>query len=689
MKPGQTFELARVNPTESALGRVFSYPTISPLIKLRDPQKESIECFYASDKKRKIISLPTGVGKSITGLTIAAQTNGRVLWIAHRDELIEQPADACRKLFNGLMFGIVKANQNDPGHRLTFASIQTLQKKKRLDWVIEAGPISLVIFDECHHVMAASSKKVLERLGCFRPDGPTLLGLTATIERSDKLSLADVFEEIVYRLPIADAIRDGYLVQPIPIQVPLPINPRALRRINDDFAKSDLERELTRTDAAKATAIAIKVNCEDRKTLVFCASVDQAKKTSDECKKLGLASAWVSGAPHMKNSERKQVIKDLASGKLRVVVCSDLLIEGYDEKTISAVVMAKPTLSQSRYIQQAGRGLRTASHKVDCKIIDLVFATDLGLATSDILLAKKEKKIQKKRKKRIVEDVNDEWKRIASYLRTAKIDLMEHGEIMFARASDSLYVTAAKDGDLVVLRRVAREGDEDDDRWIIEHQGLIYTPEPIPFQATLAACDLLMPSFGGSVAPNSPEWNAAAEKPVYGPGKEASEFTYATPIVQPASAPILMSAEDAVDMQQRIKHEIGERICREFTALVAVAIRDGKGHLYNYDKKPPANAEKWGWRTLKGVQGLVPVGGMLGWIRQDEVGIDPSLALELAKDSALRLQAREPDASLTELKKMFGTTRMLFKSQKLDWLKVRLETLVAPSYAKTSAAESK
>jgi hypothetical protein len=528
--------------------------------------------------------------------------------------------------------------------------------------------------------MAKTSKKVLEHLGCFLPGGPTLLGLTATIERSDKLSLIDIFEEIVYRLPISDAIRDGYLVAPVAIQVPLPINPKALRRINDDFAQSDLDRELTRVDAAKATAIAIKVNCGDRKTLVFCASVDQAKKTSEECRNLGMESAWVSGAPHMKTAARKQVIRDLKSGKLRVVICSQLLVEGYDEKTISSVVMAKPTLSQSMYIQQAGRGLRTAKHKTDCLIIDLVFVSNLGLVTADILLANKEKKIQKKRKKRVVEDVNDEWKRLSSYLRTAKIDLMEHGEITYARASDSLYVTAAKDGDLVVIRRVAKHEDNDD-RWVIEHQGLIYTPEPIAFQDALATCDLLMPSFGGSAAPNTPEWNAAADKPLHGPGKDASEFTYAAQV--PVAAPMLLSAEDAYDLQDRIKHEIEERLKKEFLILVGIAIRDGKGHLYAHDKKEPVDGERWGWRKK------LPMGPMIGWISADgvEARLDPLASIEAAINSATRLQARVPDCSVSDIKHLFRTTSGSFKSRNLVWIKALLSDLVPPPHIQAPVEE--
>ncbi len=211
-------------------------------------------------------------GKSVAGLAIAGRINGRVLWIAHRDELIEQPAHEASDHFPGLEFGTEKGLvANGVGKRIVFASIQTLGIKNtaRLKSIMSGAPFSLVIYDETHHAVASSARRVLGHLGCLREDGkgPSLLGLTATIGRADKINLGEVFEEVIYKRSAQEAIVEGYLVPPKPIKVPLAFNRAALREKDGDYIVGDLEKEMERLQAAQATAASIFGNCGNRQTI--------------------------------------------------------------------------------------------------------------------------------------------------------------------------------------------------------------------------------------------------------------------------------------------------------------------------------------------------------------------------------------------------------------------------------------
>lgn len=638
-----------------------NYPVIAPELELRLPQREAIECWEAARKRRVIISLPTACGKTITALTITGRINSRVLWIAHREELIQQSYDECLEKFPGLDVGIVKAERDQCAHRLTIASIQTLAQEDRLIGLLMWGHFDLVTVDECHHSVSPTYMKVLAQLGCFTPSGPKLLGLTATIERSDKISLAKAFEEIVYKYPIQDAIKNGYLVRPVPVKVPLALNPNAMKIVDGDFATSDLDRELTRTNAAQATAAAIKAHCGNRKTIVFTASVDQAKRTAEECQKLGIKAAWASGEPYMNKTERRAVIEKLANGEIQVASNSELWTEGFDERSIAAIVVARPTKSQGRYCQMAGRGLRTFPHKVDCLLIDIVGATDLGLVTADDLLKITEKKI-KPRRKRIVTDVNDEWKRITSYLRSAKLDLVPHGEITFARASDDLYVTVAKDGDMVILRRIESGFD---DQWLIEHKGMCYSPTPLALQDAMSACDVLMPEFGGGAEPGSPEWKAAADKAAGEPEPE--------PAALGEQMSILMNAESPDELQKRIEEDLARAKRKEVAGIIGRAIGSGLGHLWNWDKKgPPPIPQRWGWDKNGKAQGK-----LLGWyLNESEIGVDPALVVEVTAQDAMNRQESAPTFTMTGLRELFQTTRRLFKGRSGDWIKIQAMDVV-------------
>lgn len=665
------------------------YMRVDPTIRLRSVQGEAVDTYFSETSKRRvIISLPTGAGKSVTGLTIASRINGRVLWIAHRDELIEQPANEIVQNFPGLDFGIDKANQRDGvGRRLVISSIQTLSRKNRIAPLMHGAPFQLVIYDECHHATSAQSMRVLSWLGCFREDGlgPRLLGLTATIERSDKTSLGHVFEDVIYSLSIQEAIKLGFLVPPKPIKVYLPF--QNLRKGKDgDVSISDADREARRLGAAKANATTIALNCGSRKTIVFTTSVDQAKRTAEECELLGLKAEWASGAPYMNKAERRAAIKRFSSGETQVLCSSELLVEGFDDRSVGAVVIARQTRSKSRYLQMLGRGLRTHTNKVDCLVIDITSTTDMGLMTADILLQKPDKKIKRKPRRRteIAVDSNTEWTRLQSYLRSARIDTIEHGEITFARATDDLIVTAAMDSHLVILRRVGKDGE---DLWVIEHRGIVYTMEPLTLQECMSVCDTLMPSFGGGAKPDSPEWGKATDGPAPPPGIMPTAPVEPTAIVSPASAqlPLAMkfvTGADPVELAEEVNHDLMNANAASFARGLRLAFAKKKCHLLDITKVAPENRHKWGWVIPKS---RVPMpasigderGPMIGWVYRDMVCVDPA-AVEIARQMLRDAGEKDVDIKTSMLRTHLGTVNRTFKDVRRDWIKVRRQD-VEPS----------
>ncbi len=662
----------------------ITYQPVEPTMKLRGVQVEAIDAFIGDTQhRRKIIVLPTGCGKTVTGLAIAGRVNGRVLWIAHRDELIEQPADEVDKRFPNLEYGVEKGGVfTGVGKRLVIASIQTLNKLSRLKPILEGAPFSVVIYDECHHATSIMARKLLTRLGCFKDDGPILLGLTATIERSDKTSLGEVFEALIYSVSIKKAIEMGFLVPPKPIKVPLPINLKAIKIVNGDFAAGDLERELARTNAAQATASAILANCGTRKTIAFCASVNQAQRTAESCKDLGIKAAWVSG--EMAKSERRARLHQFSIGEVQVLTCSDLLVEGYDERSIGAVVIAKPTRSQGRYTQMAGRGLRTCEHKVDCLLIDIVGASDLGMVTAEILLTPDKKKELKKRAKKTEDggDPNMEWQRLAAYLNSATVDTIEHGELVFARASDDMIVTVAKDRELVILRRVSL----DPDLWQVEHRGIVFSPFPLSLQESISVFDSMIEEFGGGAKPGSPEWDVATSAPAppkgFNPADVASSET--TKIAAPESLlPIAFQApSDAKpgmsgdDLAESINLDILNTQAMRFCSGLKLALRSCEIHLLDEDRGPPRQPYRWGWkpRTTLTANADLPIEGggpMVGWVRGDTAFIDADTCVPIARRALLAAGETSTEILVKNIKRHLGTRHRLFKGLDKTWVKVR------------------
>jgi hypothetical protein len=170
------------------------------------------------------------------------------------------------------------------------------------------------------------------------------------------------------------AIEEGFLVPFKSGTVNLrDFNPKAVEiAATGDYKKDQLAAELMRAGAPLATARAYAELSEGRKAIIFTVSIDQAQKTAAELAKLGIAAESVSG--DTPEAARKAVLRRLKTGETHVVCNAMVLVEGFDEPTVSCVMMAAPTLSRPLYVQRAGRGLRTSleTGKVDCLILDVV-----------------------------------------------------------------------------------------------------------------------------------------------------------------------------------------------------------------------------------------------------------------------------------------------------------------------------
>jgi superfamily II DNA or RNA helicase len=352
------------------------------------------------------VNLPTGTGKTVYGFALARQLGFRTCWLAHRDELLRQPLETAARVWPEVSRGLVKAQANEAERHLVVASVQTLSRPNRLDRLNQAGAFGLVVVDECHHVASQQYRQVLEGLGVFREDGPPCLGLTATLERADGIGLGTVFEEIVFQLGLHEAIDRGYLSPFRGVQVELPLRPEVRELVEkmlgkrgkrptphgeedaedqEEIDQKAAERALLFAGVAEATARAVHEHALERKTIVFTCTIRQAELTTAELVKLGIRAEHVSG--EMPPREREAVLARFKTGETRVVCNAQVLTEGFDEPSVDCVVMAKPTRSRSVYVQCVGRGLRLYPGKRDCLLLDVVFASVLGLQTAATLEA--------------------------------------------------------------------------------------------------------------------------------------------------------------------------------------------------------------------------------------------------------------------------------------------------------------
>lgn len=363
------------------------------MLDLRPYQTGAIEAITEADRqgvKRPLVVHPTGTGKTVTFSHLIAQRAGigRALVLVHRDELANQTVDKIGLVAPELTTGVVKAERNEVDRDVVVASVQTIHRDNRLAALLAAGPVETVVVDEAHHAPAPTWTKVLTGLGSYSPYGPLTVGFTATPERDGKT--LGVWEKVVSYMSIREAIYAGYLCGVTGQTVQTSMDLGKVRKTRGDYADGSLGDELENSGAIEEIADAYLTYAKDRKGVAFTPTVETATHLAAALVARGIKAEMVSG--QTPTDERRAILARLRSGATQVVTNCAVLTEGFDEPSISCVVVARPTKFHGLYVQMVGRGTRIYPGKKDLLVLDvtgaserhdLVAVVDLGLDTDD------------------------------------------------------------------------------------------------------------------------------------------------------------------------------------------------------------------------------------------------------------------------------------------------------------------
>lgn len=353
-------------------------------LQLRDYQQECIELIDKLETGSYLIQMATGCGKTATFTNI--KRKGRILVLAHREELVTQPVK-----YYDCPVGIEMASQHSNGEPVVIASIMSLTH--RLD-KFKSDDFDLIIIDEAHHAAAKSYKKILEY---FNPR--LILGFTATPNRGDKVRLNDVFQKIIFQRDLKWAIKNKYLTDIYCMRVNIGYDISNVAKRMGDFAPSELEEALDTDVLNKAIAEAYNKYARGQ-TLIFATSV---KHCEDIAKEIPGA---VTVTAETKN--REELIKKFTNREIPVLVNCMIFTEGTDMPLVETVMIARPTQNSSLYTQMVGRGLRLYPGKEKLVLIDLVGTTGkASLCTAPTLLGIDLETVPKAKQEEIQGDLFD------------------------------------------------------------------------------------------------------------------------------------------------------------------------------------------------------------------------------------------------------------------------------------------
>ena len=330
-------------------------------MQLRNYQQECISIIESKPPGAYLCQMPTGCGKTATFTHIPR--HGRVLVLAHREELVRQPAR-----YYDCPVGFEIAQDQSHGEEVVIASVQSLVN--RLDR-FSPDEFDMIICDEAHHSSASTYRTIYNH---FNPR--LLIGFTATPNRADKARLDDVFSEIIFQRDLRWAIENGFLCDIYCMRVNIGYDLSAVHSRNGDYAPGELDKAMDGT--ADAIAEAYRKYAKGS-TLIFAVSVNHA----EEIAKRIPGAVVVTG----KTKDRAEIIERFTRREIPCIVNVMVFTEGTDIPLVETVIVARPTQSDSLYSQMVGRGLRLHPDKERLTLIDCVGVTGrASLCTAPSLL---------------------------------------------------------------------------------------------------------------------------------------------------------------------------------------------------------------------------------------------------------------------------------------------------------------
>ena len=366
----------------------------------QDDIKKQTSKFLFSDKKKLMIQLPTGSGKTsmtvesiIDFFRISQKENPCVVWMAHTDELCEQAIEAFDRAWskkgtykvNLIRLWGGNASQYTPNEKPSFI-VTSFQSAYSMigtsnNAVFEAynyikGKTDLLVVDEAHMSMAPTYKDAIDLFSNF---DSKLLGLTATPGRhavdgdnQETLDLADYYENNIINMnhfcedqsPVQYLQSQGILskvnVNRLITNYQLDLTQAERTQLQERRFLSDNILQRVGEDAKRNNLIFEQIKnvtkIRGKKTLVFAASVENSNTLASMLSQAGVKAKSVTGETF--TNDRRQAVKDFQEGKLEALINFNIFSTGFDDPTIDCVIIARPTFSVVLYSQMVGRGLR-------------------------------------------------------------------------------------------------------------------------------------------------------------------------------------------------------------------------------------------------------------------------------------------------------------------------------------------
>ncbi|MBO5699383.1 MAG: DUF3427 domain-containing protein [Bacteroidaceae bacterium] len=352
--------------------------SVLKLVRPFDYQQEILERLQVERKVRghwkNLVVAATGTGKTVMAASdykqfASSNERARLLFVAHREEILRQSLKTFREVLCDFNFGERWYAGHEPSnYEFVFASKDTLNNRLE-NLQLPQDYYDYIVIDEAHHITALSYQKIVNY---FKPK--VLLGLTATPERMDGMDITQYFEgTISAEIRLDDALNKGLLAPFHYYGITDSVDYSEVAWDKGSYVASELSRIYTYNDTR--TGVILKslekylTNIRDVRALCFCVDQQHAKYMQSKFILSGLSADILTS----ENASMRTVLYNRLKNKdINYLFVVDMFNEGVDIPEVDTILFLRPTQSLTVFIQQFGRGLRKAPNKTHVDIFDYV-----------------------------------------------------------------------------------------------------------------------------------------------------------------------------------------------------------------------------------------------------------------------------------------------------------------------------
>lgn len=366
-KPAVSKDLAKYDDAEEDAGFKVE--------RLFQPRGAQIEALYALEDSRMegavkgLVQAATGVGKTYLAAFDSAKYE-RVLFVAHREEILKQAAITFQNVRNSDDYGFFNGKQKDTDKAVIFASVATLGRNEYLteDFFLP-DYFDYLVVDEFHHAVNEQYRRIVNY---FRPR--FMLGLTATPERMDGKNIYEICDyNVPYEISLKEAINKGILVPFHYYGIYDETDYSLFRLVKGHYEEKDLNGAYIGNAKRYDLIYKYYMKYRSKRALGFCCSKQHAEEMAKEFCKRGIESVAVySDANGEFSEDRNRAIEKLKRREIKVIFSVDMFNEGVDIASLDMVMFLRPTESPIVFLQQLGRGLRTSKGKEYLNVLDFI-----------------------------------------------------------------------------------------------------------------------------------------------------------------------------------------------------------------------------------------------------------------------------------------------------------------------------